>query len=241
MNRFIRFFLLITILGIISSCKEDSNELSGTFVDLRDNHKYKWVKIDDQVWMAENLAFLPKVNPPADGDSNNPYYYVYDYKGNDVNAAKSTENYKILGVLYNWQAALEVCPKGWHLPSDKEWLQLAEYINDDKGPFITNEYDFYDSYPFIGWESEGKYLKATDYWNNNGNGTDDFGFSALPGGIRYTDGYFHFIGDEGYWLSSTTQNNSYNIWSRKLIESSSFFYKVSYTPDIGYSIRCVKD
>ena len=84
-------------------------------------------------------------------------------------------------------------------------------------------------------------MKATDYWNNNGNGTDDFGFSALPGGIRHPDGYFYFVGDQGFWLSSTMPNNRYYIWSRMLSESSSSFYTALYTPDFGYSIRCVKD
>ena len=60
-----------------------------------------------------------------------------------------------------------------------------------KGPFEMNGYDF-DSYSmFTSWENVGKYLKSTEYWNDNGTGTDDFGFSALPGG-------FHYIGDGGF-------------------------------------------
>ncbi len=242
MIRSICFLLLVCIQGFLISCDKGTDDKYGTFVDLRDNHIYKWVKIGDQVWMAENLAFLPEVSPPEGGGPNISHYYVYGYDGFNEDEAKSTENYKLLGVLYNQQAALVACPKGWHLPTDNEWRKLAEYISEVKGPFITNEYDeFIDDEMFICWESIGKYLKATDYWKNGGSGTNDFDFSALPGGMRYTDGHFYLIGDQGYWLSSTMRNNTYNVWSRSLRKDDSSFYKQAYLPDIGYSIRCIKD
>ena len=80
----------------------------GEMVDSRDNHVYKTVEIGEQTWMAENLAYLPKVNKPAAAATceGEPLYFVYDYDGEDVNAAKNTETYKTYGVLYNWYAAM---------------------------------------------------------------------------------------------------------------------------------------
>ncbi len=92
--------------------------------------------------MAKNLAYLPDVVKPDSGSQTTPLYYVYDYNGTSVNAAKETENYTIYGVLYNWAAAMAgsesssnnpsgvqgICPQGWHIPSDAEWTQLSDYL-----------------------------------------------------------------------------------------------------------------
>ena len=86
-----------------------------------DGKTYKTVKIGNQWWMAENLAYLPSVGPYDIQSVINPMYYVYDYLGTNVNEAKATENYRTYGVLYNWPAAKSACPIGWHLPSDEEW------------------------------------------------------------------------------------------------------------------------
>ena len=194
MIRSICFLLLVCIQGFLISCDKGTDDKYGTFVDLRDNHIYKWVKIGDQVWMAENLAFLPEV-VLRKVVVRTPLIIMFMVMTDLMKMKQNrTENYKLLGVLYNQQAALVACPKGWHLPTDNEWRKLAEYISEVKGPFITNEYDeFIDDEMFICWESIGKYLKATDYWKNGGSGTNDFDFSALPGGMRYTDGHFYLI------------------------------------------------
>jgi uncharacterized protein (TIGR02145 family) len=83
--------------------------ISGTFTDTRDGNVYNWVQIGDQVWMAENLAYLPSVNRVDDGseDATGSYYYVYGYDGTNVAEAKATTNYTTYGVLYNWTAAMD--------------------------------------------------------------------------------------------------------------------------------------
>jgi hypothetical protein len=115
---------------------------TGTFTDSRDEQSYTWVRIGDQVWMAENLRYLPAVMGPGMGSETEPHYYVYGYDGTDVSAAKETDNFRHYGVLYNWPAAMAgssssnsnpsgvqgVCPPGWHMPSDNEWTQLVDYV-----------------------------------------------------------------------------------------------------------------
>jgi len=223
----------------------EEQEHSGYFTDERDGTTYQWVKIGDQFWMAENLAYLPKVNPPNGGSMNDPYYYVYGYGGMSVSEAKATETYKTYGVLYNWTAAMAeaagsnanpsgvqgICPNGWHLPGDAEWEQLAQTINTRKGPYHQSGDN---------WNDVGNHLKATSGWNNLGNGTDDFGFSALPGGYRYYYGSFYHIRDTGYWWS-TTENNDGNAWYRYLHYSNSDFSRTNYSRDYGFSIRCIRD
>lgn len=140
MKHLFLFYTIIVILFL--GCSKDENQDfdefskdSGTFIDERDGHEYKWVKIGEQIWMAENLAYLPEVYPLRFQSYTDPYYFVLYYDGNDAEEAKDTENYKNYGVLYNWTAACIVCPEGWHLPSFNEWENLAQYISDQKGPF----------------------------------------------------------------------------------------------------------
>jgi uncharacterized protein (TIGR02145 family) len=133
----------------------------GTFTDTRDGKTYKTVKIGEQVWMAENL------NCEAKGSRcyNDSISYCDKY-----------------GRLYYWPMAMEVCPKGWHLPSNEEWDKLYRFADGTNGTESP-----YES------EMAGKYLKAKSGWNDDeeksGNGEDKFGFSALPGGYSYSDDY----------------------------------------------------
>jgi uncharacterized protein (TIGR02145 family) len=99
-----QLILLFTLLPCIAF---------GQLTDKRDGKTYKTVKIGNQVWMAENLAFKPS--------SGN--YWAYD--DDNSNVAK-------YGYLYDWETALDVCPAGWHLPSDKEWPVLTDYLGGVK-------------------------------------------------------------------------------------------------------------
>lgn len=195
-----------------------------SFTDPRDGNVYKIVKIGNQVWMAENLRYLPSVVDPDQGSQTTPCYYVYDYYGTSVIAAKATSNYTTYGVLYNWSAACSSCPPGWHLPTYAEWEELIKYVGEV----------FY----------VGGKLKETDttHWQSPNEGaTNEVGFTALPGGYRNNDGAFYHIREYGCWWTDTW--SAYNDVHYKYI--CSFFCSVHgcYISDreIGLSVRCVKD
>jgi uncharacterized protein (TIGR02145 family) len=223
---------LLTISASLSlpSCeKEDIKEddiivEKGNFSDVRDGQTYNWVKIDRQVWMAENLKFLPSVVGSSTYLFSVPLYYVHSYEGSDVEEAKVTDNYQIFGVLYNWPAALTACPTGWHLPSYEEWNVLLERIG----------------------KNAGTKLKAKNGWLDDGNGLDSYGFSALPGGalIRggYPQAYFTDIGYWGNWWlldESEAPNAAWYVSMGKYGGGVDFGFVGGW--ENGMSVRCLKD
>lgn len=229
------FLIMFLVLG--SGCKKSSN--NEAFTDPRDGNVYKIITIGNQVWMAENLAYLPSVNMVADGSeyAAGSYYYVYGYDGTNVADAKATDNYATYGVLYNWTAAMDgeassttnpsgiqgVCPAGWHLPSDAEWTELTDYLG---GTSVV----------------DGKLKETgTTHWNTpNIGATNETGFTALPGGTRFPNGPFNYIGNLGYWWSATDYDAT-NAWSRFMNYSYSNVIRSYYGKVLGFSVRCVRD
>jgi len=203
-----------------------------TFTDGRDGTVYRTVPIGRQVWMAENLKYLPSVVGPAAGSEKIPQFYVYGYDGTNVTEAKATSNYRTYGVLYNWVAATAnpsgvqgVCPAGWHLPSDAEWKELAEYVGG------------------VGVAGSKLNEAGTLHWEcPNKGATNEAGFTALPAGYHFTEGKgaFSGIGRIGSWWSATELNTS-NAISWRLYYDYSGVYTSSYNKMSGFSVRCVRD
>ncbi len=207
-----------------------------TIIDNRDGNKYATIQIGDQCWMAENLAYLPSVSPSSGGSDTVPYYYVYNYQGTDVAAAKATQNYQDFGVLYNFPAAQNACPSadGWHTPNDSEWKILEGNV-DSQYPAGD---PFWDQYSYRGLDAN-KNLKSTSGWNNNGNGLDLYGFSALPAGGRSFDtGIFYGLGGGGrFW--TFTEASAGQGWYRILFGTTDSVYRAAWNKGLGYSVRCV--
>ena len=217
----------------------DSNH--GYYTDPRDGYTYKTIKIGNQIWLAENLRYLPRI-----GNG----YYVYDYHGNDVSEAKQTQNYKDFGVLYNMSAAQEACPVGWHIPSDFEWKELEQYIGlsdfSTEKCVLINDVKHY----FRG-KNQGSNLMANNIETKTGNliknKNEDYGFNAFLGGWKFFRGEFgqkHLVAK---WWSNSVSHTVYDIHS-----NSFYIYRVLYYNEsgIGYgccseecclSLRCVKD
>ncbi|MCL2260450.1 MAG: hypothetical protein FWC15_03740 [Fibromonadales bacterium] len=170
-----------------------------------DGVEYEAVLIGTKVWMARNLN--------------------YDGPDDDIGACydDNTSNCVTYGRLYDWDDAQNVCPDGWHLPSDAEWTALTTAV----GGTGTN-----------GLTGAGDKLKAESGWANN-SGTDDFGFSALPGGIQNSTG-FHSVSDHGVWWSGTA-DGSFNAYYRIMNYNNSNVGRSSENTFNLYSVRCVQD
>ena len=151
----------------------------------------------------------------------------YEAKGSKCYDNKP-DNCKKYGRLYDGETAKTACPKGWHLPSVTELSKLLHYVDGTSGTEIV-----YES------ETAGKYLNATSGWNENGNGTDKFGFSALPGGTGKSviSDNFTYAGDCGMWWLDT---GSYLYWAQ------CWGNEVRYSEEedgiyFFNSVRCIKD
>jgi len=183
---------------VMDKCHVYDSSASYLF-DGRDGKIYKWVNIGEQTWMAENLNYFV---------SNGSACY-------DNDPAKCQE----YGRLYNWTAAMaDICPKGWHLPSNAEWEKLIAFVG--------------------GFETAGRYLKSTSGWNSDGNGTDDYGFAALPGG-RYNNASSSGLGSNGYWWTSSPYEHGSYSWS--MAYSSDFCGYATEGNHYFFSVRCVKN
>ncbi len=194
---------------------------SSSFTDPRDGNVYDHVEIGTQTWMSENLAYLPSVNPPSEGDNGEVKYYVLDYNGSSVSEARATSNYAMYGALYSWDAALTACPTGWHLPSMADWNILAEYLGEDPGTK----------------------LKSTTGWNYEGDGDNASGFNAYPVGHRSSTNQFSDNGTSAdFWTANERDDNQNQAWRISLYYNS---FEVdnsrSGNKEFGYTVRCVKD
>jgi len=137
-------------------------------------------------------------------------------------------NCKKYGRLYNWLTAIGVCPEGWRLPANYEWEELLHYVDG------TSETEgLYES------KTAGKFLKAMSGWENDGNGTDNHGFSALPSGYGNFRGGFGGIGSLGtWWTSSEHENDSYKL----SVEGNSEHVYYAYDKvDMLFSVRCLME
>jgi uncharacterized protein (TIGR02145 family) len=238
------------LLLFVISCKKEDNaandtngDITNTFTDPRDGNNYNIITIGDQIWMAENLKFLPRVVGSGSGSISIPYYYVYGYNSINVADAKSTSNYNTYGVLYNWEAAKNACPKGWHLPSNEEWTQMAIYLAD-------NGYN-YDGTIGKCCNKIAKAMASAHYWEFNKEigsvGNTDYpafrnksGFTALPGGLRFNNDSFDFMGFMGCWWSATIYDSHFAaVW--KMSSNFGSLEGSDDYKDLGLSVRCVKD
>ncbi len=191
-----------------------------------DRSNFKTIKIGSQVWMTDNLNVSTfrngdiineaKSEKEWEAASNNkqPAWCYYD------NDPKNGAKY---GKLYNWYAVNDsrgLAPKGFHIPSNAEWDQLSDYLGV--------------------YEKAGTKMKSNSDWNNNGNGTNESGFSGLPGGFCFGYGTFTSIGNRGIWWSSSEAGTN-DAWVRELVFCYGFFEEISHGNGFGLSVRCLRD
>jgi uncharacterized protein (TIGR02145 family) len=237
--------------------RRDIERRSGTYKDPRDGLIYKTIKIGNQEWMAENLAWMPEVHHPYNearrwGRPNitKSKYYVYGYFGEDLNEAQKAPNYQKYGVLYNWVAAKDACPPGWRLSSDKDWIVLETFLGMKKE---EAEQYYRKGLVFSGhsgnrgsdegaklmsrFEDPSVNVRENELWNEKANNSS--GFSAIPAGYM---SYIEFTAIGAYasfWTSSGSRNHKiYRIlscWRETIYRSTS---NMRYR---GKSVRCIRD
>ena len=212
------------------------SEETGTLTDI-DGNIYQTVRIGNQVWMAENL----KVTHFRNGDPISNVTSSADWTGSTTSAYCAYNNdenlVEIYGYLYNAFAVNDtqnIAPEGWHVPSDDEWKELEIFIG-----MAHNQADS------MGWrgELEGAKLKekGTSHWNPpNEEASDAFGFTALPGGFRASNGGFNGMGNNtNLWTSTEAANN--RQWNRALNTNLPKISRRSFDKRNGFSVRLIKD
>jgi uncharacterized protein (TIGR02145 family) len=237
----------LPVWGTVATTSVPAFSPCGATISDIDGNIYNTVLIGAQCWTKENLrvrrynngTVIPFDNTGGSGGSSATWQnltigahtiYAHDSVATPSNRTK-------YGYLYNWYAAkgiytagtitsidtLNICPKGWHVPTDADWTTLTDELG--------------------GESVAGGKMKSvgTFYWSSQSAGTDNSsGFSALPGGYRIKDGSFNNLRNSAvFWRA--TEDNANNAWSSRLEHNSNNVSKNSYEKQLGASIRCLKD
>jgi uncharacterized protein (TIGR02145 family) len=223
---------VVTTAMILSSCGEGASNEESTSNEVGTSNE---VTIGNQVWMTKNLNVdkfrngdpIPEAKTDEEwkkaGENKQPAWCYYD--NDPANGAK-------YGKLYNWYAVNDprgLAPEGWKIPSHDDWGLLIDYLGGSK--------------------VAGKKLKSTSGWYQNGNGTNEGGFSGLPGGVRSEEGIFLIeegitsIGALGFWWSSTTDEGDFanSAWKRNVFFWGDKVEGFINNKGSGFSVRCIKD
>jgi uncharacterized protein (TIGR02145 family) len=194
---------------------------------------YNTIQIFSQCWLKENLNVGTMI-PGTMEQSDNGTIEKYCYNDNPDSCAK-------YGGLYQWKEMMQyttqqgvqgICPTGWHLPFHEEWGILEGAVDSHYG-IGDPEWDWWGMQGF----DASINLKTTSGWEENGNGTDLYGFSGLPAGDR-TGGFFN-ISELGYFWTSTAGNNE-DAWNRILIYNEQGIWRDKYYDFYGFSVRCLR-
>lgn len=198
-----------------------SEVVYGSFTDTRDGKEYKTIEIGGETWFAENLDY-----------EINGLEIISDTDWENNNAADgwcrhpdSQEGDKY-GILYQYNAAMNACPDGWHVPSEEEWNQLIIAIGENPETYYN------DAHP----------LTDTSVVSPEGDkGTNTTGFSALMGGYRDIPGIYDDWQIKGRWWSSTIVNGDVSVYDIDSHDDFGLFLDSQFDTRQGVAVRCVKD
>lgn len=198
-----------------------------------DGRKYKTIVVGEQEWMSENYAYLPNFFTADKKNAEEARCYVPGYAETKEEAIESDE-YKKYGAFYNLKAAIEYCPKGWHLPTDAEWKELEMFLGMSKEDADIDGYGKYRG-------EVGKKLKSTEGWDSEGNGDNTSGLNVLPAGTHGFSSIF-YIGGKAMFLTSTI-DESYptDVYTRMLFKSKLGVQRDYTATEKGCSVRYIKD
>ena len=222
-------FTVMTALAVSTSLFAQRGKIGPKIKDIEGN-LYKTVTIGTQQWMAENLkvskysdgTVIPNITGYTEWENNTTGAWVY-YNNDAANNAK-------YGKLYNWYATSptmngnkNVCPTGWHVPTDAECTVLTDYLG---GKTVVG--------------GKMKEVGKTSWKTPNTSATNTSLFTGLPGGHRYINGVYYSIGSYGYWWSSSEYDRS-AAWARYLCTNNGDASRDDFYKGYGLSVRCLRD
>lgn len=212
------------------------------FIDCTDpdGRTYKTVKIGEQLWMAENLAYLPEVQSTDQFSYYEPCYLVYGFEGSNIEEARQNENYKNYGVLYNLESANTSCPDGWRLPYDDEWVILELYLGMDAREAFQYQYRGTG----VGSKLKQRYFgqSYSYYWETYSNNYS--GFNASAGGYWFSDNFLSEGEQAWFWIAPGEffqSGHSGGIPVRSFYDYSRGINRSYYFSGGGLSVRCIKN
>jgi uncharacterized protein (TIGR02145 family) len=195
-----------------------------------ESNSYKTVYIGTQQWMAENLkvtkysdgTVIPNVTDNTEWQDNTTGAWAY-YENDAANNAKYGKLYNSYAVSKTSNGNKNVCPTGWHVPTDAEWTVLTDYLGGES-------------------VAGGKMKEAgtASWYSANTNATNTSLFTGLPGGIRDGNGNYDYIGYSGNWWSSTEYNTDI-AWYRLLYDNKGDADRSCFIKEFGLSVRCLRD
>jgi len=243
---------LASTLLIFTACEDEDDDPvtddptnEGTVADI-DGNVYSTVQIGDQVWMAENLKTTTYNDgtPIALLENNADWDYVENDTAWEENttaaycwyANDEAQYAEMYGALYNWYAVEtgNLCPDGWHVPTDEEWKILEMELGMSQHEADTIEWR--------GTNEGSKLAGNASLWNDGVLKNDiDFGtgaFTALPGGFRF--GAFMGLGSNCIWWTATKRFD-FSPYYRRLHSDTSNVERYNGLKMAGRSVRCLKN
>lgn len=240
---------VIFLFIILTSCEKTDYESSSEVKDI-DGNTYPVISIGEQLWMVENLRTtryndgteIPNVSDNKEWAQLNAPAYCW-YKNDETNKSE-------YGALYKWYTVVdtcEVCPEGWHVPSDEEWTELEVYLQNNgfnyDGSFDSDN-DRHTN------NKIGKALTTATGWlftdREGAIGNSDYpeyqnlsGFNAVPSGYRDSGGSFWCLTTIGHYCS-TTVCDSTSVWYRRLSFKANKTTRDFHSKMDGFAIRCMK-
>ena len=191
-----------------------------SYIDPRDKKGYSLVKIGRQTWLEGSMRYQPG------GDTITWCPNTTSRSGGPI------ENCEKYGRLYDWETAKRACPPGFHLPSRSEWAQLADTIRQEQGHPTSQIIDR--------WDGVGENLKSTSDWDRL-NGTDDYGFNALPSGTRADSWVTNMGALTHFWTSTGIANKPDRAVGVYLPGDDNYFHIDDDQKVDSRAVRCLKD
>jgi len=232
------------------TCDQFSGACNGESIIDYQGYIYDLVEIGEQCWIKQNLrATAYNSGVELLTGLSNAEWYLLEGEGAFAAYGNNESNVSDYGLLYNGWTILsdqEICPAGWHVPTDQDMIELEIMAGMEE--FVIYDSGWRGSTGEGGTSGPGYVLKSSSLWNSlwfgaSGNGSDELGFSWVPAGIKRDDGSYTGLGTDGrFWIYPESNNSA---WVRNIPNGNDgiqrFSVEMNEYPNVGYPVRCIKD